>query len=209
MSAEENPTFAPPDVDPSLHSVLLIGDSISVGYTLPTRAKLEGIANVFRPAINCGPSSRGVEHLDEMIAGGPWSVIHYNFGLHDLKIIDNDGQMVSPEVGSYQVPIEDYEKNLAAIADRLATTGAVLIWASTTPVPEGANGRVKGDAACYNVAARRVADARNIRINDLYTFAFERLDKIQQPANVHFTEGGSDVLADQVARAIEDALPPR
>ena len=204
----EPAAFAPPEVDPSLPNVLLIGDSISMGYTLPTRERLSGVANVYRPAINCGPTIRAPEYLDDWILGGPWAVIHYNFGLHDLKHMDGDGQMVSPDTGSYQVPIVDYEQNLAAITERLAATGAVLIWATTTPVPKGATGRIKGDAARYNVAAKRVADARNTRINDLYTFALNRLDQIQQPANVHFTDAGSEALAERVVKAITDALPP-
>jgi acyl-CoA thioesterase-1 len=207
MSPDPNPAFAPPHIDPSLPSVLLIGDSISIGYMLPTRAKLAGKANVFRPAINCGPTIRAPEHLDDWISGGPWAVIHYNFGLHDLKHMNAAGDMVSPDVGHYQVPIEQYEENLGSITDRLAATGAVLIWASTTPVPEGATGRIKSDAARYNEAAKRVADGRGVRINDLYTFALDRLDTIQRPANVHFTEGGSEALAERVAQAILDALP--
>src|SRR5512137_2492523 len=43
------PAFAPVSDDPKLPRVLLIGDSISIGYTLPVRKLLAGKANVHRP----------------------------------------------------------------------------------------------------------------------------------------------------------------
>jgi hypothetical protein len=53
--------FEPPTVDLSLPDVLLLGDSISIGYTLPTRRRLAGLANVYRPPVNCrAANSRGV-----------------------------------------------------------------------------------------------------------------------------------------------------
>src|SRR4051794_5451293 len=50
--------------DPKLPRVLLIGDSVSGGYTLPTRRALAGKANVHRAPENCGPASNGVKKLD-------------------------------------------------------------------------------------------------------------------------------------------------
>jgi acyl-CoA thioesterase-1 len=46
--------------DPALPRVLLIGDSISIGYTLPARAELQGVANVHRIPTNGGPTSNGL-----------------------------------------------------------------------------------------------------------------------------------------------------
>ena len=48
--------------NPNLPNVLLIGDSISIGYTLPVRVALMGEANVFRIPENGGQrleASRG------------------------------------------------------------------------------------------------------------------------------------------------------
>ena len=53
-----NPAYAAVKDDPTLPRVLLIGDSISIGYTVPTREKLKGKANVHRPGTNCGPTTR-------------------------------------------------------------------------------------------------------------------------------------------------------
>ena len=107
-----------------------------------------------------------------------------------------------------QKAIEDYEKNLRQLVERMKKTGAKLIWASTTPVPEGklAPPRTPGDAVRFNAVAKKVMDENGVAVNDLYAFAAPRLKEIQRPANVHFTNPGSEALAKQVASAIEAAL---
>ena len=75
--------FQPPEVQKELPNVLLIGDSISIGYMLATRKELEGEANVFRPPTNCGPSTKGLESLEQWLGDRKWDVIHFNFGFPD------------------------------------------------------------------------------------------------------------------------------
>ncbi len=58
------PAFAPVEDLPGLPRVLLLGDSISIGYTLGVRARLQGRANVHRPPENCGDTARGVKSID-------------------------------------------------------------------------------------------------------------------------------------------------
>lgn len=196
--ARPSQVFAPVKDDPRLPRVLLIGDSISMGYTLPVRELLKGRANVHRPPENCGPTTRGVENLEAWLGTGSWDVIHFNFGLHDLKFVD-DKHQVSPE---------DYAKNLRAIVKRLKKTEARLIWCSTTPVPAGGVRplRRNEDVIAYNAVARKVMEDERIPINDLYAFALPRIKTIQRPVNVHFHERGSRVLAGRVAEVIRQVL---
>lgn len=195
--AAPNPAFAPVEDQPGLPRVLLIGDSISIGYTVDVRKALAGKANVHRPATNCGPTIRGLEAIDDWLGDGHWDVIHFNWGLHDLRL-DN---------GKHQVPLDQYEKNLRTLVGRLKETGATLIWCNTTPVPEKSNPpRKESDVIAYNTAARTIMDENGIRVDDLHGFAKPRLAEIQIPGNVHFTPEGSKVLAQQVARSILEAL---
>src|SRR5690606_1319408 len=69
--------------DPRLPRVLLIGDSVSRGYTAAVRKALAGKANVHRAPANCGPTSLGLNKLDVWLGSGKWDVIHFNFGIHD------------------------------------------------------------------------------------------------------------------------------
>ena len=191
--------LAPITDTPGLPRVLLIGDSISIGYTLPVRERLKGRANVHRIPANGGPTIRGLVQIDSWLGDGKWDVIHFNWGLHDLKFMPH---------GKRQVTLAAYEKNLDSLARRLKQTGAKLIWRNTTPVPEGEvkPRRIPSDVLRYNAAAKRVMHKHSILIHDLYTFALASLGEIQRPVNVHFTLEGSAALASEVARVIIDAL---
>ncbi|MCA9249299.1 MAG: hypothetical protein KDA42_19390, partial [Planctomycetales bacterium] len=75
--------------------VLLLGDSISIGYTPYVQKMLADEAVVLRPtrgkgAENCQGTNYGAMEVDRwlQIDGGHWDVIHFNFGLHDLKHVD-------------------------------------------------------------------------------------------------------------------------
>ena len=197
---------------PGLPRVLLIGDSISIGYTVGVRELLLGKANVHRPLTNCGPTTKGVKELDKWLGDKPWDVIHFNFGLHDLKYLGPRGQNLADPKGEgshQQVPLADYEKHLKTMVARLEKTGARLIWRSTTPVPPGARGRVVGDSAKYNKVAAKIMKERKIAIDDMYSFCMPRLKEIMRPANVHFTPAGSKALAKQAVTAITAALKRR
>ncbi len=137
----------------------------------------------------------GLKKIDVWLGDSHWDAIHFNWGLHDLKVTAD---------GARQVPIETYEKNLAALVTRLKKTGARLIWAATTPVPEGKQNPVReaADVAKYNAAARRVMEANAIGVDDLYGVAAPRVSEIQLPSNVHFNSAGWEVLGRQAAIAI-------
>lgn len=214
---------------PGLPRVLLIGDSISLGYTLPVRLKLKGRANVHHPADNCGPTERGLARLDKWLGSGRWDVIHFNFGLHDLKYLDEKGKYVSPEKGKQVAPPDVYRKQLRDLTLRLQKTGAKLIFATTTPVPPGTTGRVAGDERIYNSVAAGVMKESGVPIDDLCGYVAARQKEIpprpvsemlpphhpklrpgeiQLPFNVHFTPDGYDQLANLVVASVEQQLPP-
>ncbi len=202
-----DPSFAVVTETPGLPRVLLIGDSISMGYTLPVRSRLGTQANVLRPATNCGESARGLKSLDEWIGTGKWAVIHFNFGLHDLKYLDEKGAYVTPDKGKQVATAEQYEQNLRGLVVRLKRTGAKLIFATTTPVPAGSQGRVEKDELRYNEAAVRVMRETGVAVDDLHALAAKQQGQIQLPHNVHFTPDGYEQLADQVTASIRAKLP--
>jgi len=190
---QPNPAYRVVEDVPGLPRALIIGDSISMGYTEPVRKLLEGKFNVHRIPTNGGPTIRGIEQLESWItAPKQWDLIHFNFGLHDLR---------QDAAGKRQVPLGDYEKNLRQITARLKKTGAKLVWASTTPVPEGKvePPRSDADVVAYNAVARRVMEEHGVSMLDLYSLALPRLGAIQRPVNVHFTDAGSYELAGHVA----------
>ena len=206
MPSDHHLAFDPIADAPGLPRALIIGDSISIGYTPPVRELLAGKVNLHRPRTNCGPTTHGVAEIENWLGDGPWDVIHFNWGLHDIVYMKENGERVDPPQGQHQVPADRYEQNLNALVQRLNQTGAKLIWCATTPVPEGASFRKPGDEVEYNAIAQKVMRAHGIPTNDLYAYARKRLDEIQLPANVHFGKRGSAILAESVARHILDAL---
>jgi arylsulfatase A-like enzyme len=197
--------------------VLILGDSISIGYTPFVRDLLEDDAVVIRPMRtedkpeNCSGTNNGVKQMDRWLklGDGRWDVIHFNFGLHDLKRVDpQTGKNSKNPEDPHQADPDRYERQVRNIVQKLAKTGATLIFATTTPVPPGAVNPYRDvtDPPRYNNVARKIMAEHDVAINDLYAFAAARLDKIQRPANVHFTPDGSEQLAQQVVRHIRPAL---
>jgi len=189
---------------PGRPRVLLIGDSISMGYTLAVRDRVGDKANVHRPPTNCGSTLSGLAHLDDWLGDKPWDVIHFNFGLHDLKYLKEDQQNVPPD---------KYENNLRRLVARMQQTGATIIFASTTPVPSRTKPsqypRKPEDVPAYNEIAARIMSEQGIAVNDLYNLVLPRLDELQVPEDVHFRKAGSLVMAEQISAMIGDALAAR
>ena len=207
-----NPSLAKIEDVPGLPRVLIIGDSISMGYTVPVRELLAGKANVHRIPTNGGPTTNGLANLKDWVGGAKYDVIHFNWGLHDLKYINQDPkQLADPKSpgAHYQVPPADYEKNLTTLVEQLKATGSKVIWATTTPVPEGSSGRVKGDEVKYNEIAAKVMKAAGIPTDDLCAHANAKLKDVQLPANVHYSPAGYKYLAEKVSAEIEKALPKK
>ena len=177
--------------DPKLPRVLLIGDSVSRGYTLPARVALERKANVHRAPENCGPTSNGIKKMDVWLGEGKWDVIHFNFGIHDRK-----------------TSAKDYEDRLELIVKQLTATGAKLIWASTTPIPPDTKDGPEATTAIIekNRIAADIMKKNMVHVNDLFDFITPQLSKVQNPMDVHFKGEGYDMLGKQVALKIEEIL---
>lgn len=198
-----DPSYIEVPDNPALPRVLLIGDSISMDYTIPVRRMLQEVANVHRIPMNGSTTKVGLKFLSLWLGDRKWDVIHFNWGLHDLTVMPD---------GSFQVSPDEYSKNVRMLVDQLKTTGASLIWATTTPVPEAPISelhRRRIDAPIYNSVALAIMKDNDIMIDDLYGFALPRLKEIQKPANVHFTDDGSAMLAQSVAASIRAALQTR
>ncbi len=201
-------TFDPPNV-------LIIGDSISIGYTPFIKEIISFRANVSRPMQedgkpeNCQGTTNGVKNIKRWIGDTKWDIIHFNFGLHDLKHVEPvTGKNSNNPDHPQQADLKQYKINLKEIVEVLKTTEAKLIFATTTPYPDdvGAPLRKPGMPEKYNQAAIKIMNKNGITINNLYAFMKPRMKELQRPKNVHFTQEGSKALAEKVAERIIEAL---
>lgn len=175
--------------DPKLPRVLLIGDSISRGYTLATRKAMAGKANVHRAPENCGPTSNGLKKLEIYLGDGKWDVIHFNFGIHDRS-----------------TPSAEYQARLEKIIERLKVTNAKLIWASSTPIPAGTKYGNPEVIVQKNEEAAAIMTKHGIPIDDIYTAILPHVEATRNAGDVHFSEDGYRLMGAQVAQSIEQAL---
>jgi hypothetical protein len=180
--------------DPRLPRVLLIGDSVSRGYTLPVRQALAGFANVHRAPENCGPAANGLKKLEIWLAPGRWDLIHFNFGIHDRA-----------------TKAADYEQRLEQLLKRLKSSGAKILWASTTPIPPDTKDGPAATQAILekNLLAARVMEKHGVAINDLHRAVLPLLAEFQNAKDVHFNSAGYEFLGQQVATGIRAALGNR
>jgi hypothetical protein len=186
-------------------NVLIIGDSISIGYTPFVEKALAPGVTVFHNPGNGGSTIRGIDSLEKWLDNRQWDVILFNFGLHDLVYKDK-GNKYDVINGKVSVPLENYKKNLETIVAKLKETSATLIFVNTTVVPENSVGRNTGDPAKYNAVALEVMKTNGIEVVDLYTASLSIHPQNSQPGNVHYTAEGYEHLADHVIKAIQAAL---
>ncbi len=208
---EYEDAYTNPEDDPARPNVLLIGDSISIGYTVQVRRSLAGKADVFRIPENGRDTSHGLANLDDWVGTSEWDVIHFNWGLWDIcyRNPDSTNQGNRDKVnGTLTTTPEEYEAAMEQIVDRLKETGAALIWCATTPVPANELGRIEGDEIIYNGIAGAVMATRGVSTNDLHSYALLALPGIQKAdGDVHFTDEGYVYLGEQVAQEIAAVLP--
>ena len=186
-----------------LPKVLIIGDSISIGYTPHVAKILKSKAVVTHHRGNAGHTGMGLKNLDKWIGDTRWDIIHFNWGLWDLcyrhpksKVQGNRDKVN----GKITHTLEQYEANLDQLVVRLKKTNAKLIWAHTTVVPEGEAGRIVGDDRKYNAVATKIMKKHRVPINDLHTLSKSfPASHFKKPGDVHYTVDGYKKLAKQVA----------
>jgi len=217
---DKNKAFLYVENNPALPNVLIYGDSISIAYTPIVRDLLEGEANVYRLHVNGGFSASFIEKMDTLHETmrdrkiknrwtHEWDVIQVNVGLHDLKYVVN-GSKLDKKNGKQVASLSEYEQNLRDIFAYLKRehTGAKIVFALTTPVPEGEPGRHAGDAKRYNEVALKVLRKHpEIAVNDLYAFTVGHHEEWwTRPGNVHFNQEGIRAQGEAVAYKLKELL---
>ncbi len=208
----QNPAMSDADTGSasSLPRVLIIGDSISIGYTPFVAESLAGRVRVHHHPGNAQHTGTGLEKLDEWLGTEGWDLIQFNWGLWDLCYRHPESEVQGrrdKERGQLTTSLKVYGENLERLVKRLKATDAKLIWANTTVVPPGEAGRVLGDDLRYNQVAAEIMNRHGIAIADLNTVSREfEPDWFVGPGNVHFTKDGYRALARFVERGIVTAL---
>jgi hypothetical protein len=178
----------------NLPNVLLLGDSITRAYYPETAKELDGVANVYLFATSCSSGDpRLVGQVNDYLAmvGVPFSVVHFNNGMHGWGYSE----------AQYSGGIPDLISAL-----RKGAPKARLIWTTTTPVRKDApdlsrtNARIDERNHLAAVEMRR----DGILIDDQHALMLEHHD--MHGDDVHFTKEGSALQTKAVAASVRKIL---
>ena len=187
-----------------LPKIVLLGDSIRMGYCRYVREALYGRADVLFPAENCMFAQNLLRRIGDWRAKGNWgddaAIVHWNAGLWDCLHLDGDEPLT---------PLPVYRDFLARIDRRLRLhfPSAKFIFATSTPIlEEGYNKatffRLNADIEAYNAVARETLEPLGETIDDLYAVM------AQAPASEHsdmthwYTPEGTRRIGDAVLRSL-------
>jgi hypothetical protein len=181
--------------DPKLPRVLLIGDSISCGYSAVVTKLLEGKYHVDRLGTSRSINDPVlIKETKMMLEDSKYVAIHFNNGLHGFHL---DGP-------TYAAALDDY----IALLKKLGG-GAKLIWGSSTPITKGGDVNTLSDGNAKvlerNAAALPIMERNGIPVDDLYQLVVGKSD-LRAGDGYHYNGPGYDVLGKAVADAVLAAV---
>ena len=190
-----------------MKKILLLGDSIRLGYDKYVKMALKDVAEVYYPEENC----RFVMYLfrrlhewkNELECGDDIDVVHWNAGLwDDLILLD----------GKYLTSIELYKEYVDRTCGmiKILFPNAKIIFATSTPVQEelftGECKRFNKDTEEYNRVAIEIVKKHGGEINDLYSLAKNAPAEYHSDLTHYYTKEGTRLLTNQVLTCLEEAL---
>ena len=183
-----------------MKKVVLIGDSIRMGYQAGVTHLLAGKTSVQGPEENCRFSAYTLFHLSTWMPDEDYDVVHWNNGLWDASRMPD---------GKIHTPLAMYLEIQERIATILLKKARRLVFATTTPVwPEQfASGAIRPrnneDIRDYNLAAAALHRKRGIAINDLHALVSGEIKRYVSDDMIHLTPAGNEVCAHRVASLID------
>jgi hypothetical protein len=191
--------------------ILIIGDSISIGYTPFVVNYFSERAIVKHNPGNAQHTATGLNKVKEWIGDEDWDVIQFNWGLWDLCYRDPNSKVQGSRDkvnGKITYSLEDYERNLERIVKSIQeASSAQLIFVTTSYVPEHEAGRFLKDAQKYNKVAKRIMKKYNVTVNDIY----KRSKSIHKEFgkgtdDVHYIEKGYEKLSVEISDFLNTEL---
>lgn len=189
-----------------MKNVLLIGDSIRMGYDKSVKQTLQDVANVYFPDENCRFASYVLRYFHEyktMVKTGDIDVIQWNAGLWDcLRLFGEE----------HHTPIEIYKYYIERICIRIRKIcpKAKVIFATSTSVQTEKMSpdfiRYNNEIEEYNAAAVEVVAKYGFSVNDLYAVSVSLPVEAHSDAVHYYTPIGTKAFTDSTVSHILSAL---
>lgn len=187
-----------------MKKVVLLGDSIRLGYEKYVKDSLEGVAEVYSPADNCKFTLNLMRYLHGYVGpeGLPSDadIVHWNAGLWDvINMVGDDMPLTPPD--AYENLIKRINKRI-----RFCFPNAKIIFANTTTVVEeaytGIVRRFNSDIVRYNEIALKALAGTDTVINDLYSITKDIPSECRSDMTHFNTESGVRTLGGKVLAVI-------
>jgi|TARA_R110000744_G_scaffold262470_2_gene377045 lysophospholipase L1-like esterase len=196
---------------PKEPKILIIGDSISIGYFSKVKEALATKAIVMHNPGNAQHTGTGLEKIKDWIGKEDWDIIQFNWGLWDLCYRHPDSKVYGNRdktKGTLTNDLQTYRQNLEELVSILKTsTSAKLIFVTTTYVPVNEAGRFSEDVVKYNAVAKSVMKKNGIIINDIYkkSIAIHHKNGLGDQ-DVHYNKEGYNELGELIVPVLNKTL---
>lgn len=183
-----------------MKKIILIGDSIRLGYDKYVKDALSKVAEVYYPNDSARFSQYTLRYLSDWKHDNGWGddidLVHWNTGLWDLLEMYGEAPISNPQ--QYGETIGKIERQIGILFPN-----AVQIFATNTSVIEEKYGatrkRHNSTIEQYNRIAVEVLSTTDCRINDLYTLTQSAPSEIRNGDPTHFyTPDGTKLIGDRV-----------
>lgn len=191
--------------------ILIIGDSISIGYTPFVKAYFSDRAIVSHNPGNAQHTGTGLSKIKEWLGNEDWDIIQFNWGIWDLCYRHPDSKEYGHRDkinGKPEYSLDQYASNLDSIVTIIKkSTNAKLIFVTTTYVPKDEPGRYESDVQKYNDVAKMIMNKHSIIVNDIYEASIAiHKDFGKGSKDVHYEKEGYEKLGILIANFLEKQI---
>ena len=193
-----------------MKKIILLGDSIRMGYDKYTKMALEGVAEVFSPEENCRFTQYVLRFIHKWVGdsgfGQDTDLVHFNVGLWDVIQIMHDEPIT---------PIEIYEQYLHRICKRIreCCPKAKVVFATSTPIHQANYESVKDEfwrsnetIRAYNAVAVKVVTQYDFAVNDLYSLMEGAPDHFFSDRTHYYTKDATEIMTNRVLDVIKEQI---
>ena len=193
-----------------MKKIILLGDSIRMGYDKYAKMALEGVAEVYSPEENCRFTQYMLRFIHKWVGdsgfGEDTDLVHFNVGLWDVIQIMYDEPIT---------PIDVYEQYLHRICKRIreCCPKAKIVFATSTPIHQANYESVKHEfwrsnetIKAYNAVAVKVMKEHGIEVNDLYALMEGAQDHYFSDRTHYYTKDATEVMTGRVLQVIEEQI---
>ena len=193
-----------------MKKIILLGDSIRMGYDKYAKMALDGVAEVYSPEENCRFTQYMLRFIHKWVGdsgfGKDTDLVHFNVGLWDVIQIMHDEPIT---------PIDVYEQYLHRICKRIreCCPKAKVVFATSTPIHQANYEAVKHEfwrsnetIKAYNAVAVKVMKEEGIEVNDLYALMEGAPDEYFSDRTHYYTQPATEIMTGRVLQVIEEQI---